>query len=319
MDLAVPSRPASPSGRPLQIGLVLPMAEGMMAGATARWPDFLALARAAEDLGFDSLWVFDHLLMPWHDGSGRTEGCWECWSLLAALAGATQRIAVGSWVVGAGFRNPALLAKMADTVDEISGGRLVLGLGAGYNETEYRAFGFPYDYRTTRFEEALAIIHPLLRMGRVDFAGTYYEARACELRPRGPRPKGPPILLGTSGPRGLRLAARYADIWNAAWTCLDDCIAYRPAVDAACVEIGRDPATLARSAGLLVEIPGAAPYPPGYTNWSRPPLTGSADELAAQFREFARAGYSHLQLWVNPATVAGIERVAEALNRLDRG
>jgi alkanesulfonate monooxygenase SsuD/methylene tetrahydromethanopterin reductase-like flavin-dependent oxidoreductase (luciferase family) len=294
------------------------MAEGMMAGATARWSDFLAMAKAAEDLAFDSLWVFDHFLMRWGDGSGRTEGCWECWSLLSALAAVTNRITIGSWVVGTGFRNPALLAKMADTVDEISGGRLVLGLGAGYNETEYRAFGFPHDHRTSRFEEALAIIHPLLRDGRVDFAGKYYEARDCELRPRGPRTRGPPLLLGTSGPRGLRLAARYADVWNAAWTNLDDCIAHRPAVDAACADVGRDPATLVRSAGLQVELPGASPYPPGYTNWGTP-LTGSAEELAEQFRAFAREGYTQLQLWVNPTTVAGIERAAEVLTLLDRG
>ena len=294
------------------------MSEGMMAGATARWSDFRALGHVAESFGFDSLWVFDHLIQPWRDGSSNESGCWECWSILTALAATTSRITLGSWVMGTGFRNPALLAKMADTVDEISGGRLILGLGAGYLEREYRAFGFPYDHRTSRFEEALAIIHPLLREGRVDFAGTYYTAHDCELRPRGPRQQGPPLLLGTSGPRGLRLAAQYADFWNAAWTRLEECIALRPTVDAACVEAGRDPATLARSAGLQIELPGAAPYPPGYTNWGTPALTGSAEELASYFRDFAREGYTHLQLWVNPTTEAGFAHVAEALALLDR-
>ena len=295
------------------------MSEGMVAGSTARWSDLEALARAAEDFGFGSLWVFDHFIQSWRDGSARESGCWECWSILAALAATTERIALGSWVAGTGFRNPALLAKMADTVDEISGGRLILGLGAGYLEREYRAFGYPYDHRATRFEEALAIIQPLLRDGRVDFAGTYYQARDCELRPRGPSRQGPPLLFGTSGPRGLRLAARYADIWNAAWTRLEECVAFRPRVDAACVEAGRNPTTLARSAGLQIEVPGAAPYPTGYTNWGVPALTGTPEELASYFRNFLREGYSHLQLWVNPTTVAGFEHVAEALALLDRG
>ncbi|HEY8885344.1 MAG TPA: LLM class flavin-dependent oxidoreductase, partial [Chloroflexota bacterium] len=122
MDVTTRSASASNRGRPLEIGILLPIGEGMLAGTTARWPDFLALARAAEKLGFDSLWVPDHLLLPWEDASGRTEGCWECWSLLSALAAVTDRIVLGSWVACTIFRNPALLAKIAETVDEISGG-----------------------------------------------------------------------------------------------------------------------------------------------------------------------------------------------------
>ena len=141
-------------------------------------------------------------------------GEWECWSLLAALAAATRRVALGPLVACTSFRNPALLAKIADTVDEVSGGRLILGLGAGWNEREYDAFGYPFDHRVSRFEEALTIVHSLLRTGQVDFAGTYYTARECELRPRGPRPAGPPIMVAGTGERMLRLAARHADAWN---------------------------------------------------------------------------------------------------------
>ena len=171
------------------------------------------MARRAEEVGFDSFWLPDHLLFRFPQV--HQQGAWDAWSLLAALAATTRTLEIGPLVACSSFRNPALIAKMADTIDEISGGRLILGLGAGWHEPEYAAFGFPYDHRVSRFEEALQIITALLRTGQVDFQGDYYSARDCELRPRGPRPEGPPILVGGSGQRMLRLAARYADAWNA--------------------------------------------------------------------------------------------------------
>jgi alkanesulfonate monooxygenase SsuD/methylene tetrahydromethanopterin reductase-like flavin-dependent oxidoreductase (luciferase family) len=125
---------------------------------------------------------------------------WEGWTMLSALAAATERVELGTLVTCSQFRNPALLAKMAVTVDEISGGRLTFGIGAGWNEPEFRAFGVPLDHRVGRFEEALQIIVPLLRDGHVDFEGQFYSARECELNPRGPRPSGPPILIGAMVP-----------------------------------------------------------------------------------------------------------------------
>src|SRR5207249_1659918 len=180
-------------------------------------------------------------------------------SLLAALAAATQRVELGPLVSPAGFRNPALLAKMADTVDEISGGRLVLGLGAGWKAPEYAAFGYPTDHRVDRLEEALQIVVPLLRTGHVDFEGTYYQARGCELRPRGPRLGGPPILVGAKGPRMLRLAATYADRWNAEGPLRrpEDVAPLRRAGDDACAAVARDPATLGRSASVVIDVAGA--------------------------------------------------------------
>ena len=169
------------------------------------------MAQCAEAVGFDSLWVPDHLMCA-HPATGDARlAVWECWSVLAALAATTNDIELGTFVACTSFRNPALLAKMADTVDEISNGRLILGLGAGWMEAEFRAFGYPFDNVVGRFEEALQIIHPLLRKGAVDFKGKYYEARECELLRRGPRQKGPPIMIGAKPDRpcALRLTAQY--------------------------------------------------------------------------------------------------------------
>ena len=301
--------PASRSRRPLKVGLNLQIVEGALGGKTAGWADLLDFAQQAEALGFDSLWVPDHLLLTWQE---RTHGIWECWSLLAALAATTSRVELGSLVTSTGFRNPALLAKMADTVDEISGGRLILGLGAGWSGPEETAFGYPSDHRVDRFEEALQIIVPLLRTGHADFAGRYYQARECELRPRGPRPAGPPILIGAKGPRMLRLAATYADLWNAEGPMRqpDQFAPLRGAADAACAGVGRDPATLGRSAAVVLNLPIAQGRQSG---------PASPEEVAAQLRGYAREGLSHIQLWLSPYTIAGLEWFKTVLDVLDRG
>ena len=174
-------------GRPLAVGLLLPDHEGHFGGATARWRDLREMALLAEAIGVDSLWVTDHLINVKPHRPNR--GTWECWSHLSALAAITERVALGTLVICTGFRNPALLAKMAATVEEISDGRLILGLGAGWNEAEHLAFGYPFDRRVSRFAEALTIITGLLRDGQIDFCGEFYQARDCELRPRGPRPE----------------------------------------------------------------------------------------------------------------------------------
>jgi alkanesulfonate monooxygenase SsuD/methylene tetrahydromethanopterin reductase-like flavin-dependent oxidoreductase (luciferase family) len=175
-------------GRPLQIGIMLPDTEREMAGGSARWADLLAMARTAEGCGFDSLWVSDHLIFRFE--GKEPQGVWECWSLLSALAASTSRVELGPLVSATSFRNPALLAKIAATVDEIAGGRLVLGLGAGWHEPEYAAFGYPFDHRVSRFEEALAIVRGLLRDGRVDFAGDYYTAATASCGREAPAPAG---------------------------------------------------------------------------------------------------------------------------------
>ncbi len=316
-------------GRPIKVGLLLPVIEGTMAGDTARWADLVAIARRAEELGFDSLWVSDHLLFRLPGREERPVGMWEGWSLLAALAASTSRIALGPFVSCTSFRNPALTAKMADTVDEISGGRLILGLGAGWHQPEYDAFGYPFDHRASRFEEAFTIIRSLLREGHVDFAGTYEQARDCELRPRGSRPQGPPLMIGSKGPRMLRITAPYVDAWNSDWTSTPAAIPpLRAAVDAACRDVGRDPATVERTAGVLIDLPSRDPNRSGRASVSGatepttkpdPPATGSPEELAELLRGYAREGITHAQVWLDPSTVAGIEAFAPVLDLLDRG
>ncbi|HEU5228914.1 MAG TPA: LLM class flavin-dependent oxidoreductase, partial [Ktedonobacteraceae bacterium] len=205
----------SPSANKMKIGMVLATAEGALQGKTPTFQELREMALAAERVGLDSLWLCDHLIyrFPEHEEAG----IWELFTLLSALAAVTTKITLGTIVVCTSFRPPALVAKMADTLDEISGGRLILGVGAGWHQPEYEAFGYPFDHLASRFEEAIQIIAPLLREGQVDFQGQYYQVRNCVLRPRGPSRNGPPILIAGRRPRMLQLTARYADAWNTAW------------------------------------------------------------------------------------------------------
>ncbi|MBA3643588.1 MAG: LLM class flavin-dependent oxidoreductase [Chloroflexia bacterium] len=311
---------ASTGQRPLSVGLFLPLWEESTSGKVPAWTEVLARAQLAEAVGFDSIWLPDHLILRFPDAE--PEGVWEGWTVLAALAAATKRIALGPLVACTSFRNPALLAKMADTVDEISGGRLILGLGAGWHEPEYRAYGFPFDHRVSRFEEALKIIHGLLRHGQIDFEGTYYSARECELRPRGPRPEGPPIMIGSVSPRMLGLVARYADLWNVYFSTTQNSASNIPLlhekVDAACRDAGRDPATLGRTVAAYVDFTDTPGGTQSFNGSGAPALTGTPEEIAVGLRAYAEVGIEHVQVHVLPMTTTGIERFAPVLEALDR-
>jgi probable F420-dependent oxidoreductase len=305
------------TNRPIRIGIQLPEVE-----REVRWPELRSMARLAEDAGFDSLWLGDHLLYRFADGSAR--GPWEAWTTLAGLAAATSRIALGPLVACTSFHDPAMLAKMAVTVDEISGGRLILGLGAGWNETEYRAFGFPFDHRIARFEEAFTIIRTLVREGSIDFVGRYYEARDCELLPRPARAGGPPLLLGSSGPRMLEIAAPHMDAWNAWYAHVgnrpEGVAPLRERVDAACIAAGRDPSEVERTVAVLVRMTGGRGRQQGDASAEEVvPLSGPPELLAEAFRAYAREGVSHLQLVLDPITPAAIEELAPVLDELDAG
>ena len=308
---------ATATGRPLKVGVQLPEVE-----REVRWPELLDMIRAIEDLGFDSIWVGEHLLYRFPDRGPR--GPWEAWTLMAAIAAATSRVEFGPLVACTNFHNPALLAKQATTIDEISGGRLVLGLGAGWNEAEFRAYGFPYDHRVDRFEEAFTIIRMLLREGAIDFDGRWYQIRDCELLPRGPRPNGPPLMIGSNGPRMLRATVPYVDSWNSWFADTgnrpDGVPALRELVDAACRDVGRDPAELERTVAVLVELPGGAGRLQGaYSKEAPQPLTGSPAEMAEVLGGYAREGIAHVQLVLDPITVDAIQAVAPVLTALDRG
>lgn len=306
----------TPTGRPLRVGIQLPEVE-----REVRWPEYLALARLAEDTGFDSIWLGDHLLYRLADGSSR--GPWEAWTMLAAIAASTSRIALGPLVACTAFHEPAMLAKLAATVDEISGGRLILGLGAGWNETEFRAFGIPFDNRIDRFEEAFTIIRTLLREGQIDFEGRWYSVRDCELRPR-PRPGGPSLLVGSRGPRMLRITLPHVDAWNVWFSDTGNSPAGVPAlrqlVDDACRDVGRDPAAVERTVAVQVRLPGGVGRVQGdYTKARIDPLEGPPDVIAEGLRGYAREGIRAVQLVVDPITAASIESLARVLGELDRG
>jgi probable F420-dependent oxidoreductase len=303
--------------RPLKVGVQLPEVE-----REVRWPELLEMARAIEDLGYDAIWVGEHLLYRWPDREPR--GPWEAWTLLAALAAATSRITIGPLVACTNFHNPALLAKQAATIDEIAAGRFVLGLGAGWNETEFQAFGFPYDHRIARFEEAFTIIRTLLREGAIDFDGRFYQARDCELLPR-PRAGSPSLLIGSNGERMLRIAAPHVEAWNTWYTDTLNSPAgvapLRDIVDAACRDVGRDPAEIARTVAVHVRLPDGRGRTMGgdsSTNEDIRPLEGDPDAMAAELRAYAAAGIAEVQLVLDPIDRPAIERFAAVLAILDR-
>ena len=222
--------------RPLLVGIQLPEVEWEVP-----FPEMIRMAQAAESVGFDSVWLGDHLL---YDLAIGPRGPWEVWTTLAALAASTERVLLGPLVASAGFHEPAMLAKLAATVDGISGGRLILGLGSGWNEREYRAFGFPFDRRVSRFAEAFTIIRTLLADGEIDFAGEFYTAERCVLHPRATRPGGPPLMVGSVRPRMLSITLPYIDAWNVWWSDYGNTTAgiaeLKAKVDQQVVEHGRE-------------------------------------------------------------------------------
>jgi alkanesulfonate monooxygenase SsuD/methylene tetrahydromethanopterin reductase-like flavin-dependent oxidoreductase (luciferase family) len=295
----------------MKIGIMLPFGEDEATHHVPSWPHLRELAMTADRAGLDSIYGADHVVFH----GDRTEGIREGWTALTAVAAVTSRVEVGPLVLAVPFRNPALTAKMAAELDEVSGGRFVLGLGCGWHEPEFRDFDFPFDHRVGRFEEALQIIVPLVRDGRVRFEGRWHRADTV-LRPRGPRPEGMPILIAGKGPRMLRLVARYADRWNAAW--------YGPPDEAheldarvarlreACEAEGRDLSTLTLTAGVFVFFPELA-----RDGDEEPPDTamrGTPEEVARMLAGYAQHGIDELiaHFWPNrPESVEALAKAAE--------
>jgi probable F420-dependent oxidoreductase len=285
----------------VRFGVQLPEVE-----RDVRWPEYVAMARAAEDVGFDSIWLGDHHL---YRGEGRTErGPWEAWAMLAALAAVTDRIGLGPLVACLAFHPPAVLAKIAATVDEISRGRLIVAVGAGWNVAEFDAFGIPFDHRASRFEEAFTIVRRLLAGDRVTFEGRWHRVDDAVLLPRPAR--RPPLMIGSTGERVLHAALPHVDAWNTWYDWFGNSpegFASRAAeIDAACERAGRDPATLVRSACVLIrrDAGGERRVEDGAE-----PITGDADAVGAGLRALAEAGADELITVLDPITEDTIREI----------
>jgi alkanesulfonate monooxygenase SsuD/methylene tetrahydromethanopterin reductase-like flavin-dependent oxidoreductase (luciferase family) len=307
--------PEMRSGRPMSLGLMLPIAEqNAVANDSPRdgfW-DVVAMAKLAVEIGFDMLWLPDHFILKLDRHGGEARGVWDCWTTTAGIAAAVPGVPLGTMVAATSFHNPASIAKMAESIDEISRGNFVLGLGCGWHEDEYQMYGFPFDHRVDRFEEALQIISPLVRTGRADFEGTYYQARGAVNLPRGAswREGGPPIIFGANKPRMMRLTALYADAWNADWQDNTAIVAERmKLLDDACLAVGRDPAGLIRTGGSQF-VMGEHRY-----HWH--PISGDRDEMVATMHDFAALGLRHYLATPSPCNLDTLEAFGEVIRAYD--
>jgi alkanesulfonate monooxygenase SsuD/methylene tetrahydromethanopterin reductase-like flavin-dependent oxidoreductase (luciferase family) len=289
----------------LRVGVQLPEVE-----REVRWPEYVAMTLAAEECGLDSIWLGDHLI---YRGDGREErGPWEVWTLLAGLAAITERVRLGPLVACASFHPPGLIAKMAATVAEIAGGRFVLGLGAGWNETEYRAFGLPYDHRVSRFEESFEIVRRMLAGERVTLSGRFWQADDVVLLPR-PADRVP-LMIGSSGERMLSIALPHVDWWNTWYSAYGNTVdgfeALNARISAAASRAGRDPDGVRRSAAVLVELERDAVKRPR----SDVGVAGVApQDLPTHLAGLEAAGADEAILILRPITEASIRAVAARL------
>jgi alkanesulfonate monooxygenase SsuD/methylene tetrahydromethanopterin reductase-like flavin-dependent oxidoreductase (luciferase family) len=285
----------------MRVGLILPLGDEPGPGVAATFADIVALAGRVEEAGLDSVWVYDHLLSV--EGDGPPEGTWEAWTVLAALAARTSTVSLGTLVSCTTFRHPGLLAKMAHSVAEISGDRLILGLGAGWHEPEYRAFGFPFDHRVDRFAESLAITATMLREGSATYDGQYYQVNEAPLLPVRDRP-APPILIGCGGgERMMGLVAQWADAWNGAWYGKPGSKFFdsRDKLHAACAAADRDPTTVDITVGMII---GAG------ERMVSTDATAIADALAAWEAE----GVAHVIGMPTPTDTAGVDLLVEGVH-----
>ena len=295
----------------MRIGVQLPEVE-----REVPFGELIEMAQTAEGAGFDSLWLGDHLL---YDLPVGPRGPWEVWTSLAAIAASTTRITIGPLVASTAFHAPAMLAKQAATVDAISDGRLVVGLGAGWNRREYDAFGFPYDRRVSRFDEAFTIIRTLLRDGEIDFHGEFYDVDRCVLHPRGPRTGGPPLMVGSTGERMLGITLPHVDAWNIWWSqygnTAEGFAREKARTDGLISAAGRSPTDVEATAAVLVRLADGAGRQMGDYDGGLEvdPVTGSPAEIAEQLRAWQAAGAAHVQLVVDPITRDSIEWLADVI------
>jgi len=285
------------SARALSFGLMLPVREGTMGGDTPRFADLVAMSNFARETGFEALWFGDHLS---YEQDGETIGTWEAWTLMAAIANAVPGVQIGPLVTAASYRNPGLIAKMTEMIDEISDGRFILGIGAGWSKPEYEQFGYPYDHRASRFEESIEIIHGLLRHGESTVHGDFWQTQHAVNKPRGPRPGGAPILIGSNGDRLVHSIAKYADAWNSDWQASpEDYVPLLARIDAACDAIGRDRTNLIRTGSVRLNA------------------GTRSDDVQRYLHGVRDLGISHLVVGLEPRTTATIEWFGHEIAKFD--
>ena len=295
----------------MKVGVIIPLGEDEKIGRAPSWPEIRASAQAIERGGLDSVWIYDHLLYRFPDKPATA--VWEAFAVWAALAEATERVELGALVLCTAFRNPAVTAKQAVTLDAISGGRIILGLGAGWHQPEFDAFGISFEKKVERFEEACKIIVPLVKQGTVDFTGTHFSAPNCEMLPRPSREI--PVLIASFQERMLSLTAQHADQWNTAWLGHADALAPRvEKLHAACAAAGRDPQSLAVTVGICVNFPDLEDI--GEKGQDRSKwISGSVDDVADALAAWEAAGAEHLIAQLAPNTEEAIARFADATAR----
>jgi alkanesulfonate monooxygenase SsuD/methylene tetrahydromethanopterin reductase-like flavin-dependent oxidoreductase (luciferase family) len=274
----------------MKVGVQLPEVERVV-----RRDELAAIARAVEDCGFDSVWVGDHLL---YRGEGRSErGPWDCFTTLAWLAGITERVELGPLVACTAFHPPGILARQIAAIDELSGGRMVAALGAGWNVPEFEAFGLPFDHHVSRFEEAFEIVRRLLAGERVTFHGRYHSVEDALLLP--PPARRPKLMVGANQPRMLSITLPHVDSWNTWYSRYGNTVegfaVENARVSEAAEQAGRDPATIERSACVWVQVSAAGERPPDV-----PPVP--AAELRAHLAGLADAGADEAILVLDPIT-----------------
>jgi alkanesulfonate monooxygenase SsuD/methylene tetrahydromethanopterin reductase-like flavin-dependent oxidoreductase (luciferase family) len=294
----------------MRIGVTVPLAYGDVAdGRAPTFKETISFAQLAEQVGLDSIWVYDHLIFKFPPEPD--EGLHEAWTILSALAPVVPRVELGTLVMCTSFRNAGLMAKMAATLDTISDGRLILGMGAGWHEPEYTSFGYSFDHLVGRFEEDIEVIDRLLRGDTVDFEGRWSRYAGAQLLP--PPARKPPVLIASKGERMLRLTARWADAWNTAWYGrIDDTLRERTAsIDAALDAAGRDRTSLRKTVGIRLHEPGQLGDDAKGTD-------SDAQGLADLFDELDAFGYQDALVWSVGKTTAAVERLAQA-RELHRG
>jgi F420-dependent oxidoreductase-like protein len=271
---------------PIRFGIQIPQ-------QNAPWPELLALWQDVDNLDYDTAWGFDHFLPIFSDPTGP---CLEGWTALAALAIATRRVRLGLMVTGNTYRHPAVLAKMATTVDIISGGRLILGLGAGWFELEHREYGIPFHTiggRLRRLDEALQVIKLLWTQERANFSGRYFKLENASFNPKPLQQPHPPILVGATGENvALGIVAQHAQMWNSFGT--PEVFRSKIArLEDHCRRFGRDPATIEKS--VLLEG------------------TFALANARRQVDAYAAAGVTHLIFSVGPADRGWVKAFAEKI------